>query len=136
MDARLKPLTREECISSFMGLMAFDPTRPSNAATERPQTASRCTAWSRDLRIVLRRFPPIEHPIVTHDSDAAEPRVLWQIEPVLECFRVSPRLPGREKDEIARRQNRIENIPCDQPPALGSRPRYLEQFAAFCVSAH
>ena len=71
-----------------------------------------------------RRTAP-KHPIVAHDSDAAEPRVLRQIEPVLECFRVSPCLPGREKDEIARRQKRIENIPCDQSACIGIKAKVL-----------
>jgi hypothetical protein len=38
---------------------------------------------ARDLGTVLRRLAPIKHSTVAHDSDAAEPRILRQIDLIL-----------------------------------------------------
>src|SRR5258708_1663289 len=75
--------------------------------------------------VVLRCLAPVEHAVVAHDADAAKPRAIWDIDGIFEGLCIRRRAPGHEKDEIARRQNRVEDVPADYPVCIGIESKVL-----------
>ena len=69
------------------------------------------------------RFPTVEHAVVADDPHASEPRALRQIDLILEGLGVGLGTPGREQDEVTRRQNCIEDIPADHSADIGVKSK-------------
>src|SRR5207302_6976033 len=75
--------------------------------------------------VVLRCLAPVEHAVVAHDPDATKPRALWEIDSIFEGLCICFCAPRREKDEIARRQNCVEDVPADDPVCIGIESKVL-----------
>src|SRR5262245_25719592 len=69
---------------------------------------------ARDVGVVLRRLAPIEHAVIADHADAAKPRTILQCDLIFEGLSRRVVAPGHEQDDVAGRQNGIENIPGDK----------------------
>lgn len=68
-----------------------------------------------DGEMALRRLASVKHAAVAHLADAAQPRVARRLRDLCEGLRVRLGVPRREQDEIAQREDRVEDVPGDQP---------------------
>jgi hypothetical protein len=65
----------------------------------------------RRVRIVLRSLAAVVHTVIADDTDAPEARAFGKRGRTLVVFRHGVISPGEHQDQVAGRQNSIEDVP-------------------------
>ena len=99
------------------------PPGPSGASSARSRMDRR---RARGVGIVLRRLAAVEHAVVAHHANAAQPRAVRQCACAPRRLRRRPVAPGQQQDDVARASARRRTRPRRRAPARRARsPSHL-----------
>src|SRR6201986_5482 len=120
---RDRPIAGRETVTMFESSMISEETSEvvrniQNFARPSPALCSICMAASgvdgftvRRVRIVLRSLATVVHTVVPDNTNTAQTRAFGDPCGILEVFCHSVISPGHHQDQVAGRQNGVENIP-------------------------